>query len=253
MSLNLWELNCEATKHGLREESATNTTCIFRTRVQQKVIFESKHQVIAIAFNWKLLWTKSTILWIYFYKRGSWPLQQYRCEYICSPSQTVFPLKRAAAQSHQTLCAVKSHSRALTTFQTSYLIYISHRPFNASNSSLVGCTHGYALPCAPNQTFAQVNFYSEGSPITDLRTFRHNTKGSLFGQKVKKLPCLGSGSSDDLGLASMEAPMRGGCVGGPGTKHSVIKTSFANMVYTERCLIWLQTSGSQTFFAHAPP
>jgi len=58
---------------------------------------------------------------------------------------SVFSLRRAIAQYHQTICEVPSHFQY---FQFKLYIYVSHRPFNDVNASLFMCLHGCAIACA---------------------------------------------------------------------------------------------------------
>jgi len=54
---------------------------------------------------------------------------------------SVFHLRRAIAQYHQTICELLSHFQYFK-FKT---VYVSHRPFNDVNASLFVCLHGCAI------------------------------------------------------------------------------------------------------------
>jgi len=67
---------------------------------------------------------------------------------------------RANAQHHQTLCAVKSHSRALVTYYRFNIVSILYGPCDAS---LFVCLRGCAIACALKQTFALCEIFLEGT------------------------------------------------------------------------------------------
>ena len=58
-----------------------------------------------------------------------------------------------------------------------YIVFVSRRPSTAWNSSLVVMTHGCAIACALNQTFAQCKIFLEGTLRATLSRNTANRSG----------------------------------------------------------------------------
>ena len=81
------------------------------------------------------------------------------------------------------ICAVKSHSRALVTVQNEYRIYIYiAQPFyllKRCTNCLSATLHGFAIACASKQTFAQFKNFLEETLLVTFNCVPHDMKGSL--------------------------------------------------------------------------